>query len=43
MIGLYLDTLKSGHTFCSKYNSNELTLQKELQNVYVNNDIFRQK
>ena len=38
MLGLYLDTLISGHKLCSVLSIlNKLTLKKELQNFITNN------
>jgi len=44
MLGLNLDTLINGHNYCSMISIlNELTLQKEIANNYVNNALWTRK
>jgi len=44
MLGLYLDTLTIGHKCCSMLSIlNEITVQKELQNVMTNVVFWTQK
>ena len=43
ILSFYLDTLIIGHQFCSMLGMpNEITLQKELQNIMTNN-VFGKK
>jgi len=44
MLGMYLDTLIIGHTFCSMLSIlNKITLQMELQNFMANKVISKKR